>query len=178
MGRFRITGMLVMMMFLLVQGCSTPSSTSTMEQQALEIAMNFKKGQYEVGDFKTEKDVQKMNVTELAAMNDAVKPYLTEKAFESHVKNREQLLSYDVARGRQANIKLKKLTMEKAAEEMDKITYHYNMELELAYADGKQNKVITTNGQMDLVKEGEQWKIARDYDANPLIEEYNAIHNP
>ncbi|MED1912858.1 hypothetical protein [Brevibacillus laterosporus] len=36
---------------------------------------------------------------------------------------------------------------------------------------------IKTNGQMDVVKEGEQWKITRDYDSNPLIEEYNAIHN-
>ncbi|RAP28239.1 hypothetical protein C2W64_00451 [Brevibacillus laterosporus] len=51
------------------------------------------------------------------------------------------------------------------------------MELELTYADGKPNKVIKTNGQMDVIKEGEQLKISRDHDSNPLIEEYKAIQS-
>ncbi len=146
-------------------GCTNTSP----DEQITQLALTVKKTQYETDG--TQQDLQ--NIEAITKINEKIKPYLTDKAYELYVRNREGTLPVQVSSQQNARIAVKSLSLEKQSEANGVLTYHYTMELELVYAGDTPSKVIKADGQMDVVKEGDTYKVSRDWDGFPLIQEYH-----
>ncbi|USG67305.1 hypothetical protein NDK47_08540 [Brevibacillus ruminantium] len=160
-----IRWIIFLLISLLVTGCGTPS----LDEQLQDLAFTVKKIHYEVTDY-TKIDP----FEEGLARNELIKPYLTEKAYDLFYKNRESYFPLEVARQQSVNIQVKNLSLVKVSEENDLLTYHYTMDVELLAPDGSVKKTLNATGQMDFKKEGEGWKVARDWDGNLMIGEWEA----
>ncbi|MGE5703836.1 MAG: hypothetical protein ACM32O_15025 [Clostridia bacterium] len=137
------------------------------EEQARQTGLEFKRAQYVVEDYTKEE----RSLAIIMKRNERVKPFLTEKAYEGYLANREAEIPLLAATTQKRNIALKTITFEKqeaTGQQEATLTFHYEMELELHQPDGVEPQLVKATGQMDVSKVGEQWLVSRDWDGYPL----------
>ncbi|WP_232697311.1 hypothetical protein [Brevibacillus daliensis] len=156
---------LVLILIFTVAGCSYQPQ----DDEVKRLAESMKKIQYEVNDFTAIND----DLQEMKKRNDSIRPYFTEKAFYIFTNNNEVILPIKVAEKQKANIEVVSISLTYASQINEEFTYTYDLVLRLSYPEGKPSKEIKAQGQMDVTFEENRWKISRDWDGFPLMQEYN-----
>lgn len=151
---------------LFLTACGEP----TPDEQVRALAVAAKKAEYEIADYtKVTEDI-----AAIIERNERIKPYFTEKEYNSLLNNRYMSYATLVAAHQKANISVKEIVLAPKAEANGVLSYDYTIKLELTYPDGRPSKTLEANGQIDVVKESDGWKISRDWDGNMLAKEIDS----
>ena len=146
-------------LFFLI-GCSSISA----EDKAVEIITAYQKARFEL----TQEDLTIENKDDLYPLiEERVKPYLTEKAFQnSFFRNRDGY--YTVASAKMNHkIRIKEIRIKElvAAEAKASYSIDYTLVLEIISSD---NKTVVTSelpAQVTIVQDGNKWKIDRYWES-------------
>lgn len=140
-------------LILLITGCSEQIK----EDQLSEMLKNLKKSQYEL---------QKSINTDDAYsyIHEKMKPYLTEKAYNELLTNREAFMSVEAAKNGYY-VEVGKITIDQTKEEKETNSINVSYTLELKFSSSKKNVVKTVTAQATIIKVGDTLKIDRNWDS-------------
>lgn len=158
---------LVLLLTLLL-GCSTVPSEEEKIREAIQVATSAKKNYFDVQDYHAYQDMDAWT-----ERGEALKPYYTKKAYQKLLANREHTLPLYVASVERAKLAVSSISMSNESEpnQLEKLTFHYTLTVNVTYEDDHFTKEILIPGQMDLVQEEGVWKISRDWNDGSLLKE-------
>ncbi len=147
-------------MLLTLTACSKPDFT---EKDAIKLGTAYKETQY---------NVKQENWTdEQDAVNERLKPFLTNARYEKLLLNREGYHSIYMANLLKSTISLRSVTFkpDENAEE-DTLEFFYTLDFLITNENGKAE--VEKTGQMGFKKENGAWKIYRDSDEKLLEKDF------
>ncbi|WP_438347850.1 hypothetical protein ACP8HI_19600 [Paenibacillus sp. FA6] len=162
-------------LLLMASGCSSESD----EAAAIKVGKSLKMMQYQVqvADIETEiEDISKEQEAKLK-VQEAYKPFLTEKGYIAFVANRQSGIASQYARKNKLNTQVKKIkfeNMEQDNMEKDTFSFRYSIDIELSPSEltsSRGHSVVTKTGHMTIVKEDNEWKVLKDLDNGFLADE-------
>lgn len=154
----------VLLLFLLVIGCSNSSD----EQSAMQLAKEFKMIQYEITDYTHISDLTEYQKNIL----EKLKPYLTEEEYQDFSANRLAGIVPSIAQKYKTNIHVEDITFTKNQENKEKGTIGFSYTITLK-SSGEINKTIVEKGKMILTKTAEGWLISNDSSEHSLLRGIN-----
>ncbi|WNC16784.1 hypothetical protein [Brevibacillus brevis] len=146
-------------------GCST----ETPVEKAIQVATAGLEARFNVTD---PSPTEVITAEQVQKLFDHLRPYYTEKVLDNMRKNREPTVFVDALYKQKAKLSLQNVSLANVTEknEADAFTFHYTATIHVSYLDGRETKVVQLKGQMDVVQEGDTWKISRDWDDGSLAE--------
>lgn len=131
-------------------------------KDAIKAAEDYKKAEYEIN---ASEDI--LSTESLEKRKEVLKPYLTEKFYESQSKTRKTILPLTVSDNQKASLKPENLQFNLEEQKEDTVALNYTLDLLLLDHEGKESKRIPLEGVLTLVHVNEQWLIQSDtFDEN------------
>ncbi|WP_227780094.1 hypothetical protein [Paenibacillus sp. P13VS] len=129
------------------------------EQKALDMSMEYKKTELTV-DYADYEDT--LTVEGLLAKGETIKPFLTEKNYESYMANRYATLPLMVADKEKALLHPGNILVEIKESKNDWILVEYRLNLVFTDREGKQLKNIPLSGDITFLQDQGEWRIQDD----------------
>ncbi|WP_440114720.1 hypothetical protein [Paenibacillus sp. QZ-Y1] len=147
---------------------SNQKASAQDEQQALEMSMEYKKTELSV-DYKDYEDT--LNVEGMLARAEVIRPFLTEKSFESNINTRFNTIPLRVADKERALLHPENIQVKIKESKNDWILVEYTLDLILADEDGKEKRVIPLSGDITFLQDQGEWRIQDDtYNIEELLD--------
>ncbi|WP_337033552.1 hypothetical protein [Paenibacillus illinoisensis] len=129
------------------------------EQKALDMSLEYKKTELTV-DYADYEDT--LTVEGLLAKGETMKPFLTEKNYESYMANRYATLPLMVADKEKALLHPENILVEIKESKNDWILVEYSLNLVFTDREGKQLKNIPLSGDITFLQDQGEWRIQDD----------------
>ncbi|WP_232697159.1 hypothetical protein [Brevibacillus daliensis] len=132
--------------------------------QVKKHLLAYKKAQYEIEQ--TTIDTNEKLMAYIEKIHNNVKPFLTEKSWSLFQRNRDSFIATQAANS-SYQIKVKDITIDRIKQDDPKknlFWVDYQITVELVPYDGNERKEGTHHGQIDIIVEGDQLKIGRDWE--------------
>ncbi|GAB1158429.1 hypothetical protein YWY31_44540 [Paenibacillus illinoisensis] len=129
------------------------------EQKALDMSMEYKKTELTV-DYADYEDT--LTVEGLLAKGETIKPFLTEKNYESYMANRYATLPLMVADKEKALLHPENILVEIKESKNDWILVEYRLNLVFTDREGKQLKNTPLSGDITFLQDQGEWRIQDD----------------
>ena len=155
-------------LLLMASGCSSESD----EAAAIKVGKILKMMQYQVKvvDIETETEDMLKELEAILRIQEAYKPFLTEKGYESFVANRQSAIASQYAQRNKLDMQVQQIqfeNMEQDNMEKDTFSFRYSIDIELSPSEltsSRGHSLVTKTGHMTVVKEDNQWKVLKDLD--------------
>ncbi|MFS0872612.1 hypothetical protein [Paenibacillus xylanilyticus] len=134
-------------------------ATAQDEQKALEMSLEYKKTELTV-DYADYEDT--LTVEGVLAKGETIKPFLTEKNYESYMANRYATLPLLVADKEKALLHPENMLVEIKESKNDWILVEYRLNLVFTDREGKQLKNIPLSGDITFLQDQGEWRIQDD----------------
>ncbi|MCG7386726.1 hypothetical protein [Paenibacillus sp. ACRRY] len=138
---------------------TSEKATAQDEQKALDMSLEYKKTELTV-DYADYEDT--LTVEGLLAKGETLKPFLTEKNYESYMANRYATLPLMVADKEKALLHPENILVEIKESKNDWILVEYRLNLVLTDREGKQLKNIPLSGDITFLQDQGEWRIQDD----------------
>lgn len=135
------------------------TATAQDEQKALDMSLEYKKTELTV-DYADYEDT--LTVEGLLSKGETMKPFLTEKNYESYMANRYATLPLMVADKEKALLHPENILVEIKESKSDWILVEYRLNLVLADREGQQLKNIPLSGDITFLQDQGEWRIQDD----------------
>lgn len=145
---------------------------NTARKQAEQVITEYKQMLYSVPDF-TEYNKISEDYPKGVFIN--FQRYVLQEKYADFIAERIPLMYYTACYSGKHNMKLDKITLTERSRSKDEsqICFDYNAVIKLTYPETKQEKLVSEEGKITLIKEKTDWKIVSDDNQIPplLIEE-------
>lgn len=138
---------------------TSKKATAQDEQKALDMSLEYKKTELTV-DYADYEDT--LTVEGLLAKGETIKPFLTEKNYESYMANRYATLPLMVADKEKALLHPENILVEIKESKNDWILVEYRLNLVFNDREGKQLKNIPLSGDITFLQDQGEWRIQDD----------------
>lgn len=139
---------------LVITGCSQQQIN---QDQVVEVVTNVKKAEYELQKEKTTDDA-------FSSIHEKMKPYLTEKAYNDLLTNREAFKAVEAAK-KGYHVEVGKITIDQIKEVQESNSINVSYTIELKFSSSKNNVVKTVTAQATIIKDGDTIKVDRNWDS-------------
>lgn len=138
---------------------TSEKATAQDEQKALDMSLEYKKTELTV-DYADYEDT--LTVEGLLAKGETLKPFLTEKNYESYMANRYATLPLMVADKEKALLHPDNILVEIKESKKDWILVEYRLNLVFTDREGKQLKNVPLSGDITFLQDQGEWRIQDD----------------
>lgn len=138
---------------------SNQKASAIDEQQALEMSLDYKTTELTV-DYKDYEDT--LTVEGLLARAELIRPFLTERNFESNIDARFNKIPLRVADKEKALLHPENIQTKIKDSKSDWILVEYTLDLKFTDKDGKEFKSIPLSGDITFLQDQGEWRIQDD----------------